>query len=114
MYYGNLISTTISKNKIDEITAAIERINDQLPTLITLSKEEMSSMPKVSYQNIDFIHEVLEFVDTYPEMVLHGANLNGHPLYGELVSKSEKLALVRFKTKDYNYTIEIPLKYVIL
>ena len=69
MYYGNLISTTISKNKIDEITAAIERINDQLPTLITLSKEEMSSMPKVSYQNIDFIHEVLEFVDTYPEMV---------------------------------------------
>lgn len=69
MYYGNLISTTISQNKIDEITAAIERINDQLPTLITLSQEELSSMPKVSYQNYDFIHEVLEFVDTYPDMV---------------------------------------------
>jgi len=75
MYYGNLISTTISQNKIDEITAAIERINDQLPSLITLTKEEFSSMPKVSYQNIDFIHEVLEFADTYPEMVPEHINV---------------------------------------
>lgn len=50
--------------------------------------------------------------DMYPEMMLHAANLNGHPLKGNLISKTSKLAVINFK--EYNYTIEIPLKYVIL
>lgn len=67
--YSNLISTSISQEKINEITAAIDRINAQLPTLVSLSSEEMSSLPKVSIKNIDFIHEVLDFADTYPDLI---------------------------------------------
>jgi hypothetical protein len=67
--YSNLISTAISQEKINEIIAAIDRINAQLPTLVSLSNEEIASLPKVSFQNIDFIHEVLDFVDTYPDLV---------------------------------------------
>lgn len=67
--YSNLISTSISQEQINEILAAIDRINAKLPTLVTLSNEELSSLPKVSYKNIDFIHEVLDFADTYPELV---------------------------------------------
>jgi len=67
--YSNLISTSISQEKINEIIAAIDRINAQLPTLVSLSSEEMSSLPKVSIKNIDFIHEVLDFADTYPDLI---------------------------------------------
>jgi hypothetical protein len=67
--YNNLISTSISEEQIKEITRAIDRINAQLPTLVTLSNEEISSLPKVSYKNIDFIHEVLDFADTYPDLI---------------------------------------------
>jgi hypothetical protein len=67
--YSNLISTSISEEQINEITRAIDRINAQLPSLVTLSSEEISSLPKVSYKNIDFIHEVLDFADTYPDLI---------------------------------------------
>ena len=67
--YSNLISTSISEKQIQEITSAIDRINAQLPTLVTLSNEEISSLPKVSYKNIDFYHEVLDFADTYPDLI---------------------------------------------
>ena len=67
--YSNLISTSISQEQINEIIAAIDRINAKLPTLVSLTNEELSSLPKVSYKNIDFIHEVLDFVDTYPDLV---------------------------------------------
>jgi hypothetical protein len=67
--YSNLISTSISQEQINEIIAAIDRINAKLPTLVSLTNEELSSLPKVSYKNIDFIHEVLDFADTYPDLV---------------------------------------------
>jgi len=67
--YSNFISSTITQDQINEIIAAIDRINAQLPTLVSLSNEELSSLPKVSMKNIDFIHEVLDFVDTYPDLV---------------------------------------------
>ena len=67
--YSNFISSTISQDQINEIIAAIDRINAKLPTLVSLSNEELSSLPKVSMKNIDFIHEVLDFADTYPDLV---------------------------------------------
>jgi hypothetical protein len=67
--YSNLISTSISEQQVNDINAAIDRINAQLPTLVTLSYEELSSLHKVSYKNIDFIHEVLDIADTYPHLV---------------------------------------------
>ena len=57
--YSNFISSTISQ----------DRINAKLPTLVSLTNEELSSLPKVSMKNIDFIHEVLDFADTYPDLV---------------------------------------------
>ncbi len=67
--YSNFISSTISQDQINEIIAAIDRINAKLPTLVSLTNEELSSLPKVSMKNIDFIHEVLDFADTYPDLV---------------------------------------------
>lgn len=69
MHYSNLISTSISKKEIDEILAAIERINRLLPQLITLSNEEKASLPKVSFSNIDFVNEVLDMAEENPEQV---------------------------------------------
>ena len=67
--YSNFISSTISQEQIREITAAIDRINAQLPTLVSLSNEELTSLPKVSMKNIDYIHEDLDYADTYPDLV---------------------------------------------
>lgn len=69
MHYSNLISTSISKKEIDEILAAIERINKLLPQLITLTSEEKASLPKVSFSNIDFVNEVLDMAEENPEQV---------------------------------------------
>jgi len=69
MQYSNLISTSISQNEIDEILAAIERINKLLPNLITLTNEEKASLPKVSYSNIDFVNEVLDMAERNPDQV---------------------------------------------
>ena len=67
--YSNFISSTISQDQINEIISAIDRINAKLPSLVSLTNEELSSLPKVSMKNIDFIHEVLDFADTYPDLV---------------------------------------------
>ncbi len=75
MHYSNLISTSISKKEIDEILAAIERINKLLPHLITLSNEEKASLPKVSFSNIDFVNEVLDMVEDNPEQVPESINI---------------------------------------
>lgn len=69
MNYSNLISASISEDEINEILAAIERINSLLPNLVSLSKEQLSSLPKVSYKNVDFIHEVLVMAKENPELV---------------------------------------------
>jgi hypothetical protein len=75
MHYSNLISTSISQKEIDEILAAIERINKLLPNLVTLSNEEKASLPKVSYSNIDFINEVLDMAEKNPEQVPKSINI---------------------------------------
>ena len=75
MHYSNLISTSISQKEIDEILAAIERINKLLPHLITLSNEEKASLPKVSFSNIDFVNEVLDMAEDNPEQVPESINI---------------------------------------
>lgn len=75
MHYSNLISTSISQKEIDEILAAIERINKLLPHLITLSNEEKASLPKVSFSNIDFVNEVLDMAEGNPEQVPESINI---------------------------------------
>jgi len=75
MHYSNLISTSMSQKEIDEILAAIERINKLLPHLITLSNEEKASLPKVSFSNIDFVNEVLDMAEDNPEQVPESINI---------------------------------------
>lgn len=69
MHYSNLISTKIPKNVSNEILAYIDEINGMLPNLLTLSKEELDSLPKVSYDNIDFVHEVLAIAEEDPSLI---------------------------------------------
>jgi hypothetical protein len=69
MRYSNQISTTINQKELDSILNCIEQINQKLPDLITLSSEQLSSIPKASVNTIDFVYEALEFVDKYPELV---------------------------------------------
>ena len=69
MPYSNLISASISQKSIDEILAAIDRINRMLPDLVTLTNEEKASLPKVSYSNIDFVYEALEMAEKNPESI---------------------------------------------
>lgn len=75
MRYKNLISTTISQKEIDEILKAIERINNLLPQLITLSNEEKAALPKVSFSNIDFVNEVLDMAEENPDQVPDTINI---------------------------------------
>jgi hypothetical protein len=75
MHYSNLISTSISEKEIDEILAAIERINHLLPNLVTLTNEEKASLPKVSFSNLDFVNEVLGMAEKNPEQVPKSINI---------------------------------------
>jgi hypothetical protein len=69
MPFPNHISTSISKEDMREILDSIEKINLLLPELISLSDEQVSSLPKVSSSTIDFVYETLELVDKYPNLI---------------------------------------------
>jgi hypothetical protein len=75
MQYSNLISTSISDKEIDEILEAIERINNLLPNLVTLTNEEKASLPKVGFSNIDFVNEVLDMAEKNPDQVPESINI---------------------------------------
>jgi hypothetical protein len=75
MPYSNLISTSISQKEIDDILAAIDRINQMLPNLVTLTNEEKASLPKVSYSNIDFVYEALEMAEKNPGSIPESINI---------------------------------------
>ena len=69
MAYPNLISTTISEESMKKIMDAIDRIEELLPDLVTLSNEKLASLPKVSLSTIEFVYETLELVDKYPTLI---------------------------------------------
>ena len=76
MHYSNLISTSIPKNVSKEILAYIDEINELLPNLLNLSKEDLESLPKVSYDNIDFVHEVLAIAEEDPKLIPDNIDIN--------------------------------------
>ncbi|MCK5105351.1 MAG: hypothetical protein KAQ62_11920 [Cyclobacteriaceae bacterium] len=69
MDYPNLISTTIPDKCIDEINEAIIFINKKLPDLVTLSQEELTTLPKMGRNTINFVLENLKEAESYPEIV---------------------------------------------
>jgi len=69
MHYPNLLSTTVSKKDLTEITDAIKFIDHKLSDLITLDKEELDALPKTGTETINFVLENLKEAESNPELV---------------------------------------------
>ena len=69
MKYPNLLSTSIPNKDISEILNAIKFINDKLPDLITLEKEELATLPKTGRSTIEFVLENLKEAENHPDLV---------------------------------------------
>jgi len=75
MHYPNLLSTSIPSKDIKEIMDAISFINEKLPDLITLNREELDALPKTGTETIDFVLENLKEAENNPEIVPKGVDL---------------------------------------
>ena len=69
MDYTNLISSSIPDKDIKDIIDAINFINNKLPDLVTLSREELASLPKMADHTIDFVLENLKVAEKKPELI---------------------------------------------
>lgn len=69
MKYPNLISTAIPEKELKEILDAIKFINDKLPDLVTLTKEELATLPKVGKDTVNFVLANLKEAEKNPELV---------------------------------------------
>jgi len=69
MYYSNQISTSVNQKEAIQIKDSIRKIDDMLPDLVTLSNEELATIPHMSSDTIDFIYEALDLAKQYPEMI---------------------------------------------
>lgn len=69
MNYSNLISAKIPDKDINEILDAINFINEKLPELVTLSQEEVTALPKMGKNTIDFVTENLKEAETHPNLI---------------------------------------------
>lgn len=76
MKYPNILSTTIPKQDIKEILDAISFINEKLPDLVTLNKEERNALPKTGESTIEFVLENLERAESKPGLVPDEVNLD--------------------------------------
>ncbi len=76
MDYANKISTTISKKDIKEIQDAINFIDDKLPDLDTLTREERAALPKMEKNTINFVMESLDEAEKYPELIPYNINID--------------------------------------
>lgn len=66
---GNRISITISAEAITNIQAAIATIEQNLPTLINLTKEERHQLPKMGDKTIAFVSKNLEYAKQNAQIV---------------------------------------------
>ncbi len=69
MVYSNKVSTTITKNELKEILKAIELIDQKLPGLVTLSKEEIAALPRMNAHTETFVNECLKYARQYPNFI---------------------------------------------
>jgi len=75
MEYPNFISTSISKNDLNEILSAIGFIEEKLPDLLSLADLEPSTMFKTKTDFVDFVHQNLKYAEKRPELVPHDVNI---------------------------------------
>lgn len=91
MKYPNLISTTIPEKELKEILDAIKFINDKLPDLVTLTKEELSALPKVGKDTVNFVLENLKESEKNPELVPHDVEIDEVIKDVELIKSIDKI-----------------------
>ncbi len=65
----NRISITINEEATAKITGAIATIEQQLPNLINLTKEERHELPKMGDKTIAFVTKTLEYAKQNPQVV---------------------------------------------
>jgi len=69
MIYPNLISTTVPDKDVKEILNALKFINEKLPDLVTLTKEELTTLPKIGENTNSFVLENLREAENNPGLV---------------------------------------------
>jgi hypothetical protein len=67
--YSNQISTTISSDDLKEILDAIAFIDDKLSNLVSLSEEEIASLPRGKRDTVYFVKECLDYAKKYPKYI---------------------------------------------
>ncbi|MCG8307236.1 MAG: hypothetical protein MI975_07565 [Cytophagales bacterium] len=91
MNYTNLISTSIPEKDLSEVLSAINFINDKLPELVSLSKEEAIALPKMSKNTIEFVVENLKEAETHPELVPEDIEIEEVKKDVELIKSIQKI-----------------------
>jgi len=91
MKYPNFISTSISREDLDEILSAIGFINDKLPDLLSLSDLEPYTMFKTKADLVEFIHQNLKYAEKHPELVPHDVDIKEMRKDVELIKSLDKL-----------------------
>ena len=64
----NLVSIAISKEAKKEIFEAIEIINKNLPELISISKDDKASLPKMGDKSVAFVTKALHYAEVNKEV----------------------------------------------
>ena len=93
MEYPNFISTTISKNDLNEILSAIGFIEEKLPDLLSLEDLEPSTMFKTKTDFVDFVYQNLKYAEKRPELVPHDVNIKEIQKDVELIKSINKILI---------------------
>jgi hypothetical protein len=68
MSYQN-ISYNLSQEDVVAVKAALETINQKLPFLINLNKDEVQSLFKLGSKSVDFVQDAASAVENFPSIL---------------------------------------------
>ena len=74
--YPNQISATVPDKDVKEILNALNFINEKLPDLVTLTKEEITALPKIGHKTNSFVLQNLKAAESNPELVPKDVEIN--------------------------------------
>ncbi len=83
----NRISASMNQAQADEVTKAIETINQNLPFLIDLTTGERQDMPKFGNKNRTFVVKALELAKQNPDILPRSFDVEEMKKDVELVEK---------------------------
>jgi hypothetical protein len=91
MEYPNFISTSISKNDLNEILSAVGFIEEKLPDLLSLSDLEPYTMFKTKTDFVDFVYQNLKYAEKHPELVPNDVDIKEMRKDIELIKSLDKI-----------------------